>query len=319
MPEIVYTRRDFTDACQQEGALLGWQQRYAQLNPGPYRGAVEMLRLDGVCLWRERVSVAVEEATAAPEGQLVFVRALTDRNAYRMNAVPVGSQEVLVMRGGEELHASLAPDSDILIVSVEAEKLFGTTPLRIPALQAPALAAPTFPDMEAAAEWLVGLMVLFSGAMMLPGEDLARLLPELITDKLGFLYARILQRAQGAQGLQGMRPVRSGDHTLFRRAREMVEDQPDEPMGVTQIARRLGVPSDVLRAAVKETTGVGPGLWLRLKRLDGARRDLLAAQGSDHPVSDIAMKWGFWHLGRFSAYYAALYGESPSQTVRGRG
>jgi hypothetical protein len=29
MSEIVYTRRDYTDACQQEGALLGWHQRYA--------------------------------------------------------------------------------------------------------------------------------------------------------------------------------------------------------------------------------------------------------------------------------------------------
>ncbi|WP_342237244.1 helix-turn-helix domain-containing protein [Inquilinus sp. OTU3971] len=313
MPEVVYTRRDYTDASAQEGALLGWHQRYAQLNPGPYRGAVEMLRLDGVCLWRERVSVAVEEATAAPDGQLVFVRALADRNTYRMNAVPVGSGEVLVMRGGEELHASLAPDSDILIVSVEAEKVFGAPALRPPAPQAPALAAPTFPDMEAAAQWFVGLMVLFSGAMALPGEDLARLLPELIADKLGFLYAQILHRTAGT------RPLRSGDHRLYRRAREMVEDQPDEPIGVTQLARRLGVPSEILRSAFKETVGVGPGLWLRLKRLDGARRDLLAADGSDRTVSDIAMKWGFWHLGRFSAYYAALYGESPSRTVRSRG
>jgi AraC family ethanolamine operon transcriptional activator len=55
------------------------------------------------------------------------------------------------------------------------------------------------------------------------------------------------------------------------------------------------------------------------EKVFGATRDLLAAQGSDRPVSDIAMKWGFWHLGRFSAYHAALYGEAPSQTVRGRG
>lgn len=308
MTEIVYTRRDYADACAQEGALLGWHQRYAQLHPGPYRGAVEMLRLDGVSLWRERVSVAVEEATAAPDGQLVFVRALADHNTYRMNALPIGGEEVLLMRGGEELHASLAPDSDILIVSVEAEKLLGATPLR-----APALAAPTFPEMEAAAQWFVGLMVLFSGAMALPGEDLARLLPELIADKLGFLYAQILHRTQGT------RPLQSGDHRLYRRARDVVEDQPDEPIGVTQLARRLGVPSEILRAAFKETVGIGPGLWLRLKRLDGTRRDLLAAQGSGRTVSDIAMKWGFWHLGRFSAYYAALYGESPSSTARGRG
>jgi hypothetical protein len=28
------------------------------------------------------------------------------------------------------------------------------------------------------------------------------------------------------------------------------------------------------------------------------------------------MKYGFWHLGRFSGYYRELFGEYPSETAR---
>jgi transcriptional regulator GlxA family with amidase domain len=31
-------------------------------------------------------------------------------------------------------------------------------------------------------------------------------------------------------------------------------------------------------------------------------------------VADIAMSWGFWHLGRFSATYRSMFAELPSTT-----
>jgi transcriptional regulator GlxA family with amidase domain len=33
-------------------------------------------------------------------------------------------------------------------------------------------------------------------------------------------------------------------------------------------------------------------------------------------VTDIATRFGFWQLGRFSVEYQALFGESPSTTLR---
>jgi AraC-like DNA-binding protein len=42
---------------------------------------------------------------------------------------------------------------------------------------------------------------------------------------------------------------------------------------------------------------------------------LLAADGRTTTVSEIALKWGFYHMGRFAIRYKALFGESPSQTL----
>jgi transcriptional regulator GlxA family with amidase domain len=33
-------------------------------------------------------------------------------------------------------------------------------------------------------------------------------------------------------------------------------------------------------------------------------------------VTDVATRWGFFHLGRFAQAYGQLYGERPSQTLR---
>jgi len=33
-------------------------------------------------------------------------------------------------------------------------------------------------------------------------------------------------------------------------------------------------------------------------------------------VQEMAARWGFWHLSRFSSDYRTLFGETPSQTLR---
>ncbi|MFZ0766279.1 MAG: helix-turn-helix domain-containing protein, partial [Bradyrhizobium sp.] len=33
-------------------------------------------------------------------------------------------------------------------------------------------------------------------------------------------------------------------------------------------------------------------------------------------IKDVALKWGFTHMGHFAARYCAVYGETPSETAR---
>jgi AraC-like DNA-binding protein len=49
--------------------------------------------------------------------------------------------------------------------------------------------------------------------------------------------------------------------------------------------------------------------------LQRVRDQLLHADESTN-VTAVAMRYGFSHLGRFSAYYTATFGESPSVTLR---
>ncbi|MNT94402.1 transcriptional regulator EutR [compost metagenome] len=55
--------------------------------------------------------------------------------------------------------------------------------------------------------------------------------------------------------------------------------------------------------------------YLKKHRLNAVRQDLLE-HGQARNISEIAMAWGFTHMGRFSAEYRKLFDESPSATVQ---
>lgn len=82
-----------------------------------------------------------------------------------------------------------------------------------------------------------------------------------------------------------------------------------------QLANGAGVTVRQLQQSFTSFTGVSPSQWQRLRRLNFARRDLLRLTPGDTTVAEIAMRWSFWHLGRFSEAYRRLFGELPSCTL----
>ena len=56
--------------------------------------------------------------------------------------------------------------------------------------------------------------------------------------------------------------------------------------------------------------------YLKQKRLEAARRTLLAASPLTTSVTEVATQWGFFHLGRFARDYSQLFGELPSETLK---
>ena len=88
------------------------------------------------------------------------------------------------------------------------------------------------------------------------------------------------------------------------------------PLRVATLANLLMVSERVLRRAFQDTHGVSPSRYLRRLRLSEARSALLSAQDRMVTVTEIATLFGFAELGRFSVEYRAVFGESPSVTLR---
>jgi AraC family ethanolamine operon transcriptional activator len=85
---------------------------------------------------------------------------------------------------------------------------------------------------------------------------------------------------------------------------------------VAALANILMVSERVLRRAFQDTHGLPPSRFLRRLRLSEARRALLSTQDRIMTVTEIATLFGFAELGRFSVEYRAVFGESPSVTLR---
>jgi AraC-like DNA-binding protein len=83
---------------------------------------------------------------------------------------------------------------------------------------------------------------------------------------------------------------------------------------VREIAAACEVPPRTLQRQFRRFMGQMPMAFVRDLRLDRARIEMLRVCG-DESVTEIAVRCGFTHLGRFAASYRARYGESPSATL----
>jgi AraC family ethanolamine operon transcriptional activator len=76
-----------------------------------------------------------------------------------------------------------------------------------------------------------------------------------------------------------------------------------------------GVSRRTLQYSFQDQVGMTPVAYLRVARLNQARLDLSLPTRADITVTDVAMRWGFVHLGYFSRAYRDLFGETPSETL----
>lgn len=90
-----------------------------------------------------------------------------------------------------------------------------------------------------------------------------------------------------------------------------------EQLSILGICRAVGVSRRQLEYAFQTTFAVGPSEYIRLTRLNESRRQLRLARARGLTVTEVAMDIGVTHLGRFSASYRLLFGETPQQTLRG--
>lgn len=84
------------------------------------------------------------------------------------------------------------------------------------------------------------------------------------------------------------------------------------PISLADLAKAAGVSARTLNILCHRHRGVAPMMLLRQVRLDAARARLLADPSVS--VTEVAMEYGFGHLGRFSAYYRERFGELPRDT-----
>ena len=97
-----------------------------------------------------------------------------------------------------------------------------------------------------------------------------------------------------------------------KRVIDLIEEYPEVNHTLSDLARHAGVGARRLQMAFQETFHSSPTGYLRKVKLERARADLLAGEGT---VTEIAYRWGFNHPGRFSTLYRRTYGESPSETT----
>jgi len=87
------------------------------------------------------------------------------------------------------------------------------------------------------------------------------------------------------------------------------------PLTVIDIAEAIGVGRRSLQLGFRNFRDTTPAAYLRRIRLDAVHAELLSSENR-LPVHEVALKWGFVHMGRFAAQYREEFGIYPSETAK---
>ncbi len=98
--------------------------------------------------------------------------------------------------------------------------------------------------------------------------------------------------------------------------RDQVLDHMDGKISINSLAEQYDISVQTMQNSFKSLFGYTPKYFFRLLKLNHVHYELHKSDPEQTSVSKIALKWGFFHMGRFSAYYKELFGEYPSETLK---
>ncbi|SDT05294.1 helix-turn-helix domain-containing protein [Pseudomonas sp. R1-1] len=282
------------DVAEQVRATPGWVQHYQQMSPGHFAGQIRYLDLQGVEVYEEQMNTRVEQNFSAPSGALAFCFDRSDNALYLLNE--------------ESRNIWITPENYQEIAVVFGPAFVREHGLDVAKFDGLFMAPLTCGQNALFSRWLSSTLTKLSQAIDMESKE--ALTQQLLEDCLF-----ILDNAQARLDRSGLQR-RGEERMIMKRVGEWAADSPEDALNLLELAQVAGVSLRQLQQAFKAYTGMTPSHWLRLRRLNSAHRELLRRRPTETTVAEVAMHWSFWHLGRFSSSYRALFKELPSETLK---
>lgn len=101
--------------------------------------------------------------------------------------------------------------------------------------------------------------------------------------------------------------------SLFNDIIKFIENNLEHPeLGPSFIASYFNISTRYLHSLFAEK-GMTIGYWIRDKRLEQCRRQLVSAGSYKNSITDIAFQWGFNDSAHFSKIFKKKYGITPME------
>lgn len=294
--------------------LDAWDQDYVQTSPGVFQGQVRELFDGPLQAFEEVANCATSQHCRPWQGGVWLGLSVPEHpKGLRFMGRAIGGHELMISDGSEAFDLQvpaghglygLVFDPAELQAHVRARDQADTAPVRRPGVRVQTLSATQ-------RFRLVGLMrEVLRGLEADPGvlhhEASRRSLREALLSVLG-------DTLMPDDQAEAVTPRQQRRQAIVHRVRELVTRQPLDYLGVERLCETLHITRRTLQNCFQDSLGISPASYLRLVRLNAVRRELREAE-AHQTISDVAARWGFWHMGHFSHDYKALFGETPSST-----
>lgn len=293
------------DADEHAGHLTNWEQCYDQTTAGDFHGLLEEMQLPAMQVFRESTSQGMRQSCCVWPDALWFGLPYSTRNT-RINGRVTAPSSVLVRPGGCEFELITPADYTIYGVVIQQSALHTAAARLGYDLDWEHLGQAELVHADPAAHHrcLQALNTLLHAAAP-PGGD-APLQQAVLDALLPVLDHSVVDPRCSSSFARRQRVV--------GKARDYLLAHHDRAVTVPELCQALYVSRRTLQYCFEDVLGINPVQYLRILRLNGARRQLREAD--TRHVRDVAADWGFWHFSQFSSDYRKLFGHSPSETLK---
>lgn len=305
-----YTIRDVEGYRE---VLSGADLQISQLEPGCLGGRHVRLGMPGGQFSYIETSAQMRGNGSFPNVWTLSV-ILGSETRSRQYGVEVRAGSLVIHRPGGEHDAIYGRNSKVACISIQDEVFAEQFPQLHPHLQAAMRrSGSVFEPLANTRKKIIehfaeGVAIIQSDLLVRnSSRALAKFEEEFVCDFLEVVEQQLPTHSNGAEQRVAavVREIDQYVHKSF-----LVNSSVAELCAACQVPRRT------LDRAFQNAVGMGPATYLRRVRLNGVRRALQQRSPDSTTVTDVALEFGFWHLGRFAEQYAELFGEAPHETLR---
>ncbi|THF52223.1 helix-turn-helix domain-containing protein [Allorhizobium terrae] len=296
----VRNKQTYLDVSDYSVSQQDWSVHTNQFGSGRFKATHEMLRIGQITIARERINMAVTQDTSSPRDQLCLLFPRQSHHGWRVNAHYESEAVVAMRRGGTELLIQQSGESEIINVELPL-KLAGTEN-RSPSVES----RPISPYDVQLVDWL--------NCLLAQDEPMTIEMAEALED---ILFMRLMHCQHLFHSTVRMNLTRPALVDLLKKIEHHLKNDDQQPSNLAALAQALQTTPAEITSALQRAYGYKADYWFRIRRLNGARQALIRAKHKN-AVTGTATQWGFFHLGRFSMEYKALFGEGPNETLRSR-
>ena len=300
--------RDIDDLSA--SASVGWNRECTQLRPGRFFGKVAVAHTAQLQMGRVSWNTPVQARGQAPRGTRAIAIPIGSNPAPSFCGAEVGAREIVTGPEGTEVDFRGANTCEFLVMSIginllqwHAAALWGE-PFESRVVDGRINLGSATARARLAHCWGSVFAKVQRDPATLSNPHVAHLVEQSLINALLGVAGPPLGRSSPARG-----------RVLARRAEEYIRGRIDEAITLSDICDWVGASERSLHLGFLEEFGISPMAYLKVLRLNRVRRQLRdAAPGIS--VTDVAMRAGFSHLGRFATDYGRFFGERPSATLR---
>ncbi len=300
------TRALSNSVNEQARSLKQWDQRYNQISSGEFSGSTTFLEFEGLTLARETMTLQVEQRASPPEGFVAFSVPSVANQIVHLDGESERDR-VGLMWSGTRYHAMTERGSQIVVVTMKERMLLAALDELETKLSRTGTIA------------VNNVSILFRQLNDVLAAISTR--PEVLFDEA---FCRQTERYVVQQCAQAISYESESPFTRYswqidrkkivRESCNAADEAGIERATLAIMQESCKVSPRILQYAFQEVLGISPSRWLKLAKLNKARRDIEDKRFST--VTEAALSCSFNHLGRFSTSYRFLFGESPTKTLQ---